>query len=237
MNISTEKTPQQKLSNFAIQHVSAVNVTHLLIHDLKDVAQASDELNQQAGSNKAIPHVAARNIKHEHELEDFIKFCILKEIDKALVIGGSTPRHPSNIFQNDIDVATILKKANIKVDCGIYPQNETELEIKTKLKIFNNAITQLCMNPEAINNLPFLNTIRIGLPSMCSVKGIFKYLKLCGNESYKYIFKNWKVLNYLSHDGIKVDEFVEKLKFNNYHIYNFGKLDETIRRLEQKIDL
>ena len=68
MNISTEKTPQQKLSNFTIQHVSAVNVTHLLIHDLKDVAQASDELNQQAGCNKAIPHVAARNIKHEHEL-------------------------------------------------------------------------------------------------------------------------------------------------------------------------
>ena len=70
MNISTEKTPQQKLSNFTIQHVSAVNVTHLLIHDLKDVAQASDELNQQAGCNKAIPHVAARNIKHEHELEN-----------------------------------------------------------------------------------------------------------------------------------------------------------------------
>ena len=76
------------------------------------MAQASDELNQQAGYNKAIPHVAARNIKHEDELEDFIKFCTLKGIHKALVIGGSIPRHPSNIFQNDIDVATILKKAN-----------------------------------------------------------------------------------------------------------------------------
>ena len=233
MNISTEKTPQQKLSNFTIQHVSAVNVTHLLIHDLKDVAQASDKLNQQAGYNKAIPHVAARNIKHEHELEDFIKFCTLKGINKALVIGGSIPRHPSNIFQNDIDVATILKKANIKVDCGIYPQNETELEIKTKLKIFNNAITQLCIDPESINNLPFLNTIRIGLPSVCSVEGIYKYLKLCGNDSYKYIFKNWKVLNYLSYDGIKVDEFAKKLKFNNYHIYNFGKLDKTISKLKE----
>ena len=237
MNLSTEKTPQQKLSNFSVENVTAINITHLLINDLKEVGEASDELNQQAGCNKAIPHVAARNIKNEIELENFINFCISKKIDKALVIGGSVPRNENNIFKNDVDVASILKSANITVDCGIYPQNETDLEIETKLEIFNNAITQLCMNPEAINNLPFLNTIRIGLPSMCSVKGIFKYLKLCGNKSYKYIFKNWKVLNYLSHDGIKVDEFVEKLKFNNYHIYNFGKLDETIRRLEQKIDL
>ena len=89
------------------------------------------------------------------------------------------------------------------------------------------------MDHESINSLPFLNTIRIGLPSMCSVKGIFKYLRLCGNESYKYIFKNWKVLNYLGSNGIRVDEFVKKLKFDNYHIYNFGKLDNTIRKLEE----
>ena len=69
MNLSTEKTPQQKLSNFSIENVSAVNITHLLINNLKEVAQASDELNQQAGCNKAIPHVAARNIRNEYELE------------------------------------------------------------------------------------------------------------------------------------------------------------------------
>ena len=231
MNLSTEKTPQQKLSNFSIENVSAVNITHLLINNLKEVAQASDELNQQAGCNKAIPHVAARNIRNEYELENFVKFCISKKIDKALVIGGSIPRNGTNIFQNDIDVATILKSANISVDCGIYPQNETELEIKTKLETFNNAITQLCMDRNTINNLPFLDTIRIGIPSMCSVQGIYKYLKLCGNESYKYIFKNWKALNYLSSDGFMVEEFIKKLKFTNYHIYNFGKLEKTIRKL------
>ena len=62
-------------------------------------------------------------------------------------------------------------------------------------------------------------------------KGIYKYLKLCGNESYKYIFKNWKALNYLSSDGIMVEKFIKKLKFTNYHIYNFGKLEKTIRKL------
>tara|TARA_B110000240_G_scaffold18631_1_gene19006 strand:- start:2870 stop:3145 length:276 start_codon:yes stop_codon:yes gene_type:complete len=87
------------------------------------------------------------------------------------------------------------------------------------------------MNPDAINNLPLLDTIRIGVPSMCSVRGIYKYLRLCGNQSYKYIFKNWMALNYLGSDGIKVDKFIGKLKFSNYHIYNFGKLDETIDKL------
>ena len=231
MNLSTEKTPQQKLSKFSLDSVSAVNVTHLPIHDLKAVARACDELNQQAGYNKAVPHVAARNIKNKQELEDFIKFCTSKGINKALVIGGSTPRKENNVFNNDITVATILKDANIIADCGIYPQNETTLEIKTKLNIFENAITQLCMNPNAINNLPLLDTIRIGVPSMCSVKGIYKYLKLCGNDSYKYIFKNWMALHYLGSEGIKVDKFIQKLKFSNYHIYNFGKLDKTISKL------
>ena len=231
MNLSTEKTPKKKISKFSLDNVTNVNITHLPIHDLKTVALACDELNQQAGSNKAVPHVAARNIKNKQELEDFVEFCKSKGIDKALVIGGSIPRSKTNAFQNDIEVATILKSANITTDCGIYPQNETELEIKIKLDIFNNAITQLCMNPDTINNLPLLDTIRIGVPSMCSVQGIYKYLRLCGNQSYKYIFKNWMALNYLGSDGIKVDKFIAKLKFSNYHIYNFGKLDETINKL------
>lgn len=231
MKLSTEKTPKQKLSKYSVDNVSAVNITHLSINDLREVAQACDELNQQAGCNKAIPHVAARNIQSEKELDNFVKFCEAKGINKALVIGGSIARNKTNIFQNDVAVATILKSANIKVDCGIYPQNETELEIKTKLSIFNNAITQLCMDENAINRLPLLDTIRIGVPSMCSVKGIYKYLKLCGNDSYKYIFKNYKALNYLDHNGIRVDKFIQKLKFSNYHIYNFGKLDKTINKL------
>ncbi|MDC0093914.1 hypothetical protein OAI86_06275 [Alphaproteobacteria bacterium] len=231
MNLSTEKTPKQKLSKFSVDNVTAVNITHLLINNLKEVVEASDELNQQAGCNKAIPHVAARNIKNESELDNFINFCVSKKIDKVLVIGGSVPRNPNNTFQNVDDVATILKSANIKVDCGIYPQNETELEIKAKINNFNNAITQLCMDPNVLNNLPFLDTIRIGVPSMCSVNGIYKYLKLCGNESYKYIFKNWKAINYLGSDGIMVDRFIKKLKFTNFHIYNFGKLEKTIHKL------
>ena len=231
MNLSTEKTPQQKLSKFLIDNVSKVNVTHLPIDDLNKVAQACDELNQQAGNNKAIPHVAARNIKSKQELENFLKFCKSKEINRALVIGGSIPRNDNNFFQSDREIASILKKSEITVDCGIYPQNETVVEILEKLKIFENAITQMCMDTKAINNLPLLSNIRIGIPSMCSVKGIYKYLKLCGNDSYKYIFKNWKAINYIGNDGIKVDKFIQELKFSNYHIYNFGNLDKTIHNL------
>ena len=231
MNLSTEKTPHQKLSNFTVDNVSAVNITHLATDNLNKVAIACDELNQQAGSNKAIPHVAARNIKGEKELEVFLKFCKSKEINKVLVIGGSIPRNKNNIFQTDQEIANILKKSGITVDCGIYPQSETEVEIRAKLKIFENAVTQMCMDTKAINNLPLLRNIRIGIPSMCSVKGIYKYLKLCGNDSYKYIFKNWKAINYIGNDGIKVDKFIQELKFSNYHIYNFGNLDKTIRKL------
>ena len=231
MNLSTEKTPKQKLSNFSINNVFAVNITHLPFNDLNEVARACDELNQQAGCNKAVPHVAARNIKSEKELENFIKFCKSKNIKRALVIGGSIPRKENNIFQNDITVAAILKSADIMTDCGIYPQNETKLEIQSKLNVFDNAITQLCMDTNVINTLPLLDTIHIGVPSMCSFQGIYKYLQLCGNDSYKYIFKNWKVLNYLGNEGVKVDKFIQKLNFSNYHIYNFGNLDKTISKL------
>ena len=117
MNLSTEKTPHQKLSNFSVDNVSAVNITHLATDNLNKVAIACDELNQQAGSNKAIPHVAARNIKGEKELEVFLKFCKSKEINKVLVIGGSIPRNNSNIFQTDQEIANILKKSGITVDC------------------------------------------------------------------------------------------------------------------------
>ena len=234
MKLSTEKTPKQKISKFSLDNVYEVKVVHLPIHDLMIVAHACDELNQQAGSNKAVPHVAARNIKSKKELENFIKFCKLKNIEKSLVIGGSIPRKETNVFQNDIDIAKILKNENITVDCGIYPQSETEIEIKTKLNVFNNAITQMCMDPKSINNLPLLESIHIGVPSMCSVNGIYKYLKLCGNNSYKYIFKNWKALNYLSIHGLRVDKFVKSIKFNKYHIYNFGKLEKTINILKNE---
>ena len=92
----------------------------------------------------------------------------------------------------------------------------------------------MCMDPNSINNLPLLESIHIGVPSMCSVNGIYKYLKLCGNNSYKYIFKNWRALNYLSSDGLRVDKFVKSIKFSKYHIYNFGKLEKTIDILKHK---
>ena len=130
MKLFTEKTPLQKISKFSLENVYEVNVVHLPIHDLMMVAHACDDLNQQAGSNKAVPHVAARNIKSKKELQNFIKFCKLKNIEKSLIIGGSIPRKETNLFQNAIDVVKVLKNENMIVDCGIYPQSETEIEIK-----------------------------------------------------------------------------------------------------------
>ena len=76
----------------------------------------SDGAHPACPGGAAIPHVAARNIKGKKELEIFLKFCKSKEINKALVIGGSIPRNNSNIFQTDQEIANILKKSGVSIN-------------------------------------------------------------------------------------------------------------------------
>ena len=50
MDISVEKTPKQKLSQYAVDKASSVSITHLPNSDLIKVKDAAIELNDQAGS-------------------------------------------------------------------------------------------------------------------------------------------------------------------------------------------
>lgn len=235
MIISTEKTPDQKLSKNILESVSAINVTHLPGHSLEKVAIACDKVNQKAGIIKSVPHVAARNVSNLKELKTFIHFCSSNHIKNVLVIGGSVPRF-GQTFENDWQIRDILKKEGFQVNCGLYPQNENISEIKRKLMEYDGAVTQVCMNKNTLMKLPLSDKISIGIPSMCTAKGIYKYLRLCGNKSYKYVFKNWKASLYLSSEGLRVDNFVKGLPFKNYHIYNFGKLEKTIENVKKVVD-
>ena len=229
MSITVEQTPRQTLSRFVLNNVDGVNVTHLPIHSLDTVVQSCDEINQSIGMNKAVPHVAARNIKSIDELNRFINFCKRTKISKALVIGGAN--QSSNVFNDAYSVAQILKNEGFKVYCGLYPQSEKWLDINNKLDFYDGGITQLCFDSNVINNIPYSNKVRIGIASISTPHGIYKYLKLCGEGSWRYIFQNWRAVKYLSLKGFKIDDLMSELKFLKYHIYNFGKLEQTIEEI------
>ena len=230
MNVTVEKTPRQTLSRFVLNNVNYVNITHLPIHSLDTVVYSCDELNQSVGTNKAIPHVAARNIKSMNELDSFIEFSKRKKINKALVIGGAIKK--SNVFENAYDVARILRNEGFHIYCGLYPQSEKWFpKIENKLNFYNGGITQLCFDTDTINELPLNDKIRIGISSISTPQGIYKYLKLCGEGSWKYIFQNWRAIKYISHKSFKINKLLSAIKFDKYHIYNFGKLEQTIEEI------
>ena len=82
MDISVEKTPKQKLSQYAVDTASSVSITHLPNSNLTKVKDAAIELNEQAGSAKAVAHIAARNIKSESELHENALQCAKQVLTK-----------------------------------------------------------------------------------------------------------------------------------------------------------
>ena len=90
MDISVEKTPKQKLSQYAIDTASSVSITHLPKTDLSIVKDAAIRLNDQAGAAKAVAHIGARNLQSESELHENCIAMRKAGVDKVLIIGGST---------------------------------------------------------------------------------------------------------------------------------------------------
>ena len=122
MDISVEKTPKQKLSQYAVDTASSVSVTHLPGTDLSVVKDAAIALNDQAGSAKAVAHIGARNLQTESELHENCIAMRKAGVDKVLLIGGST--YDGKVYQTFYEVKEAIQDYGFDMYCGVYPQSE-----------------------------------------------------------------------------------------------------------------
>jgi len=230
MDISVEKTPKQKLSQYAVDTASSVSITHLPKTDLSRVKNAAIELNQQAGSAKAVAHIAARNIQSQSELHENCIAMRKAGVDKVLLIGGST--YEGKVYQTFYEVRNEIEDYGFKMYCGVYPQSETYSNMQwTKYMHFEGGISQLCFNPRLLNT--WEKKTRFGVATNCTLNGLWKYAKLCGlTDSVAYAVGNLRGLTYVSAKGFNTVKFVKDLRNNPIHLYNFGKLDQTLLQLE-----
>lgn len=232
MDISVEKTPKQKLSQYAVDTASSVSVTHLPGTDLSVVKDAAIALNDQAGSAKAVAHIGARNLQSESELHENCIAMRKAGVDKVLLIGGST--YQGKVFQTFYEVKDAIEAYGFDMYCGVYPQSETYGNMTfTKYMHFKGGISQLCFNPNILNQ--WESKTRYGVPTNCTLKGLYKYAKLCGLlDSLAYAVGNLAGIKYVSSKGFNTLKFVQDLRDNPIHLYNFGKLDQTLMQLEFK---
>lgn len=230
MYISIEKTPKQKLSKYAIDNSTAISVTHLPNTDFTKVIDAAIEINQLAGCAKSIPHIGARNLFTESELHKNIIRAKKNGIEKVLIIGGSTPE--GKAYKNAYEIHHAIADYGFEMFCGVYPQDENFDYVKnTKYLKFSKGITQLCLNAALLNQW-HENTIP-GIPTNCSIEGLYKYLKICGlTQSIGHILGNISGIKYINTHGFNTAKFIKKLNHNHVHLYNFGRLDQTLMQLE-----
>lgn len=229
MDISVEKTPKQKLSQYAIDTASSVSITHLPKTDLSIVKNAAIRLNDQAGAAKAVAHIGARNLQSESELHENCIAMRKAGVNKVLLIGGST--YQGKIYQTAYDVKNQIEDYGFDLYCGIYPQKEEYAVAEhTKYMHFKGGISQLCFNPRMLNT--WETKTRIGVATNCTLEGLYKYAKLCGVlDSVAYAIGNLKGLAYINTTGFNTVKFVNALRNNPIHLYNFGKLDQTLMQL------
>jgi len=229
MDISVEKTPKQKLSQYAIDTASSVSITHLPKTNLSIVKDAAIALNNQAGSAKAVAHIGARNLQSESELHENCIAMRKAGVDKVLLIGGST--YQGKVYQTAYDVKNQIEDYGFDMYCGVYPQSEDYALVEnTKYMHFKGGISQLCFNPRMLNT--WETKTRVGVATNCTLEGLYKYAKLCGVlDSVAYAIGNLRGLAYINTTGFNTVKFVNALRNNPIHLYNFGKLDQTLMQL------
>ena len=226
IKVSIEKTPEQKLSQYAIDTATTISITHLPKTDFNQVINAAIEINDLAGKEKAMPHIAARNLHSEVGLHANLSKAKKAGIDKVLVVGGSERK--GRAFQGVDELYDAIAPYGFEMYCGVYPQKEVFPSYKYEQ--FSKGITQLCFNSKVLNT--WKNRTIAGVPTNCSIKGLLKYMRICGlTESFKHIVGNLVGIQYINKNGFNTSKFVSHLNHEQIHLYNFGRLDQTLQSL------
>ena len=227
MQISVEKTPNQKMSQYAINTATTVSITHLPKTYFTEVVNAAIDINEFAGKVKALPHIAARNLHSERGLHANLNKAKKAGIDKVLIIGGS--EREGKAFQRIDELYDAVVPYGFEMYCGVFPQEENFPSIKYEK--FSKGITQLCLNRRLLNT--WKDRTIAGVPTNCSIEGLLKYMRICGvTESFKHILGNLAGIQYINKNGFNTSKFVSALNHEQIHLYNFGRLDQTLESLE-----
>lgn len=229
MFLSVEQTVDQTLPRSVVESCDQITVTHLPSKTLTRTIDTVKEINDQAGLAKAVPHIAARNLHSEAELINSCQGFKENGVTTVLVVGGN--RAQGLYYSSVYELCSVIRDFEFRKICGVYPQQESFQHVKKKkYSNFSEGITQFCMKPSLLNE--FAHSTRIGVPSNCSAKSLLKYAKLCGiAKSAKTAIQNLEGIKFLTAHGFNTRSFVKRINSSNIHIYNFGRIEQTVASL------
>lgn len=229
MFLSVEQTASQTLPAYVVKSCDQITVTHLPTQPLTRTVDTVKRINDQAGVGKAVPHIAARNLNSEAELFNSCQSFEKEGVDTVLIIGGdkSYGVRYTSVYQ----ICQEIKTFPFRKLCGVYPQKESIAHVKKKkYTSFSEGITQFCLKPDILNQ--FQEATRIGVPSNCSIQKLVKFAKICGaNKTVKILLENLSGVKFINQKGFNTLAFVNSLTNQRIHVYNFGRIEQTVRSL------
>lgn len=242
-SLSVEQTPAKinkgDVSEYVLNNADYITIPHLPNNSLKITTKTVIKMSDTHGvdPSRVIPHIAARSVPSKAELTRQLKNLNDLGVRNLIVVGGN-PKNPVGPYTKDHEVLERARKIfdpRTKIYCGVYPQDESPSGVYlTKFGRFgfDGGVSQVCLSQSKIELIK-LNT-RIGVPSKADWNGLWRYMKLCGvGPSIRHPLRNvGGILHYMTMDGFDTTRFVEDLQpHRDFHIYDFGRLEETVEEL------
>lgn len=235
MMISVEQTPnkiEKGLSDIVLTHSDQITIPHLPGSRLSVSRKAVDTLVERDDVNPStiVPHVAARNIQSKVELTKFLNGVYDIGVRNLIVIGGSDRVTSKSVYHSAFDMIDGNdKKINrFNIAIGYDP-----LYCSTGFLNYEG-VTQLNLSVSTLAKQELF--VRVGVPSMASPDGLWRYIKMCGvGPSIRYPLRNILGLLRYTHPtkGFKTVQFMNDVtaargRPTNFHVYDFGRIDQTL---------